>query len=200
MLWPTSKGGTPVAASKRCTAASMTPVYSSMEPNTGSRLTATTGRPRRRKSRIQGFHKPRLHTKPWTSTTPACPRAPWGTKSASVRERNGCCQANTRGAARTSPHQARSHWRAEARPWGSRQFCQAASAQLTANHAAWPVSAPAVMPSASPPRPCAPAQALPASHAVSQTRTKACCSRASIRPPTARCGPSGAGPDRWPGD
>ena len=70
MLWHTSTGGRPVAWVTRSTASSMMGTYSSIEPNTGSRLTATNGWPRRRISFSQGVQKPRLQTKPWMKTTP----------------------------------------------------------------------------------------------------------------------------------
>ena len=77
MLWQTRTGGIPLARVIRSTASSTIGTYSSIEPNTGSRLTAANGWPAARRRFIQGVHKPRLHTKPWMKTTPRrCAAAP----------------------------------------------------------------------------------------------------------------------------
>src|SRR5438105_4592042 len=107
MLWHTSTGGMPVAAATFATAASMMGTYSSMEPNTGSRFTAAKQCPCTCSSRIHGFQKPRLHTKPWMKTTPRRPGTTASTRSGSARQRNGWRQQKTRGAVVVSPNHAR---------------------------------------------------------------------------------------------
>ena len=86
---PTSTGAIPVAPRAGRPPTSIVSTYRSIEPNAGSRVTATKGMPSPRSRCIQGFHKPRLQKKPWTRTTPRRPRASAGTKSATAAERNG---------------------------------------------------------------------------------------------------------------
>ena len=62
MLCATTTGARPVTLEMFRTAASISGTYSSMEPNTGSRLIAVKGTPRSRSWHISGFQSPRLHT------------------------------------------------------------------------------------------------------------------------------------------
>ena len=106
------------------------------EPNTGSRLTATKGTPWACSRRSHGFHTPRLQTKPCTSNRPRRPCAAAGRWSGQRRLRKGWRQQNTRGAARTSPHQARSSCAGVARGVGSSPCARRSSANSSASTSA----------------------------------------------------------------
>src|ERR1035438_1401391 len=108
MLCATTTGARPVAVSRRLTAASIRGTYSSIEPNTGSRFTATKGTCTSRKRSIHGFHIPRLQKKPCTRTTPRRRGTVGEGESQFARDRKGCRQRNTGGAAKTSLHHAES--------------------------------------------------------------------------------------------
>ena len=106
MLCATTTGGAPVVLVMRWTASSTSGTYSSIEPSTGSRLTAMKGTPRLVIRASQPFQIPRLQAKPWMKTTPRVPECGLVRRSGHTRCRNGCRQQKTRNALPISRHHA----------------------------------------------------------------------------------------------